>query len=68
MDFVNLYEVMQGKPDLLVTTWGGWGCISSLLEGKQSYPPGIKDYTPYVGFYDGIPVIVDSALINDAKM
>ncbi len=68
MDFVNLYAVMQGKPDLLVTTWGGWGAISALLSGKQVYSPGEKDYSPYVGSYDGIPIIVDSALIDDSKM
>jgi len=68
MDFVNLYDKMKGKPDLLVTTWTGWGCISALLSGKQVYTPGEKDYSPYVGSYDGIPIIVDSALIADSKM
>lgn len=67
-DFTNLYAAMNGKPDLLVTTWTGWGCISALLSGKQIYAPGQTDYSPYVGSYDGIPVIVDSALIADSKM
>jgi hypothetical protein len=68
LDFVNLYDKMKGKPDLLVTTFVGWGCISSLLGAKQLYSPGEKDYSPYIGSYDGIPVIVDTALIADAKM
>lgn len=67
-DFTNLYAGMEGKPDLYVTTWRGWGNVSALLSGKQSYPPGVTDYTPYVGSYDGVPVVVDSALIADAKM
>ncbi|MDD5547151.1 MAG: hypothetical protein PHO67_08375 [Candidatus Omnitrophica bacterium] len=68
IDFTNLYAGMEQKPDLFVTTWRGWGCISKMIEGKQSYPPGVTDYTPYAGFYDGIPIIVDNALIADAKM
>lgn len=69
VDFTNLYAGMEGKPDLLVTTWRGWGAISALLSGKQVYTPGQTDYAPYVGSYDGIPVVVDSALITgDAPM
>ena len=68
LDFANLYDKMKGKPDLLVTTWVGWGCISSLLGSKQVYAPGQNDYNPYIGMYDGIPVIVDTALIADSKM
>jgi len=68
MNFTDLYAAMEGKPDLLVTTWAGWGGISALLSGKQSYLPGQTDYAPYVGSYDGIPIIVDSALTNDFGM
>lgn len=67
-DFTNLYAAMEGKPDLLVTTWRGWGSISTLLSGKQIYAPGQTDYAPYVGSYDGIPIIVDSALMADSYM
>jgi hypothetical protein len=67
-DFTNLYAGMEGKPDLFVTTWGGWGAISALLSGKQVYAPGQTDYSPYVGSYDGVPVIVDSCLVNDINM
>jgi hypothetical protein len=67
-DFTDLYSAMDGKPDLLVTSWAGWGAISSLLSGKQVYGPGEKDYSPYVGSYDGIPILVDSAIVADCGM
>lgn len=67
-DFTNLYAAMEGKPDLFVTTWRGWGSISALLSGKQIYAPGQTDYAPYVGSYDGIPIVVDSALMADSYM
>jgi hypothetical protein len=67
-DFTNLYAAMEGKPDLFVTTWKGWGGISALLSGKQVYAPGQTDYAPYVGSYDGVPIIVDSALTDDYGM
>jgi hypothetical protein len=68
IDFTNLYAAMEGKPDLFVTTWAGWGSISTLLSGKQVYGPGQTDYAPYVGSYDGIPIVVDSALMADSYM
>jgi hypothetical protein len=67
-DFTDLYAAMDGKPDLLVTSWTGWGAISALLSGKQVYAPGQTDYAPYVGSYDGIPIIVDSAIVQDCGM
>jgi len=68
INFTALYGKMTMKPDLLVTTWNGWGAISTLLSGKQVYAPGQTDYAPYVGSYDGIPIIVDSALVDDVGM
>ena len=60
----SLYSAMDGKPTLLATTWLGWGYLSALLSAKQVYAPGQVDYSPYVGSYDGIPIIVDTALVD----
>lgn len=65
-DFTSLYEKMYGKPDLYVCSWRTYGYLGELISAYQHYPPGVRDYVPYAGFYDGVPILVDAAL-SDAE-
>jgi len=64
-DFYSLFEKMDGMPDVLVCNWTVAGYISDLKDGKLQMGPGDRNYDVAVDFFDGIPIVVDTAVSTD---
>jgi len=65
-DFFNLFSQMEGRPDLLVTSWLGLGYIAELKKTALQMNPNDKNYDAIADHMMGVPIIVDTVL-SDAE-
>lgn len=61
----EMFNKMDGKPDLLVTTWTVLGYLTDQKLSVLQMTPGDRDLDVMIGKLNGVPIIVDSALRDD---
>ena len=64
-DFFSLFSKMEGKPDLLITTWVGAGYVGALKSTALIMTPNDNRYDVMVDNVMGIPLAIDVALVDD---
>lgn len=63
-DFFSLFSKMEGKPDLMFTTWVALGYIGALKSSALHMRPDDNRYSVMVSDVMGIPVAIDTALVD----
>jgi len=61
----SLFNKMGWKPDILITNMLGAGWLSELKQAVMTMSPSDKDFDITMSDYQGIPIIVDSAISSD---
>lgn len=64
-DFFSLFSKMDGKPDLMFTTWVGLGYVAQLASTALHMTPNDRMYDVTISNVMGIPLSVDTALVDD---
>lgn len=64
-DFFSLFSKMEGKPDMMFTTWVGMGYVAALASSALHMTPDDRRYDVTISNVMGIPLGVDVVLADD---
>jgi len=61
----SLFQKMKWKPDVLITNMEGAGWLNELKQAVMKMSPDDPNFDISMSDYNGIPILVDSAIVDD---